>query len=73
MGIEDMAERRIHGTSNEPEITLQTVFEEVDRVDQKLDQVLNELAKITRKLEELASSLANVREYVDRQQAFEDQ
>jgi len=68
-----MAERRIHGTPIEPEITLQTVFEEVDRVDQKLDRVLSELGAITQTLKELSSSIAGVRAYVDRQQAFEDQ
>jgi hypothetical protein len=53
------------GTSFEPEIAIRDVYEEVDRVDQKLDRVLNELGEIKQTLTKLASSIADVQSTLD--------
>jgi regulator of replication initiation timing len=57
-----------HPTSHRPiypEPTLRDVFDDVDRVHQRLDTVLNELEQIKQTLERLASSVAEVQTSVD--------
>jgi len=49
----------------EPEITLQDVYDEVESVDQKLDNIMNELAGITAAMKALTSSIADVQRSVD--------
>lgn len=59
-----MAVHRVSGRfgPRDPEPALQDVLDEVDRVDQKLNQVLTQLEQIRETLKEVSSVVADVQD-----------